>query len=118
MANLAIMNWNIEKLSWDKIRINGMADAIARTVATQNIDLLIILEIMLTDAAKVIASLTTAFTNIPGQPTNKWVGFLSAPTGAEHYAFFIRDLNAIRPIMIIQPSPLPQKGAQGLSTNP
>jgi hypothetical protein len=118
MPNLRIMNWNIEQLSWDKIRINGMVDAIARTIVSQNIDILIILEVRSTNVGNMLNSLTTALNNVSGHATNYTMGYVSAPTGMEYYGFVIKDLNAIRPITVIQPNPLPEEGPVGSSTNP
>ena len=45
MATVRIMNLNIEKLSYNKIQIPGMARAIAKTVKNQYIDILVIVEV-------------------------------------------------------------------------
>lgn len=118
--NLTIMNWNIEQLSNDKINISGMADAIARTVVSMNIDLLVILELRTKNVKSTMDHLTTALNNVwvksaPGNDRNYYrAGFVSAPTGSEHYGFVIKDLNKIRPIVVEQEA----NDTVGLAENP
>lgn len=96
---LRIMNWNIQVLSEKKSSIPGMVEAIARTVVSQNIDLLIVTEVRTTDVVRIVNRLTTALNNLAGN-NDYLTGFLSYPTGGEYYGFIIRDLNYLRPVRV------------------
>ena len=108
-VNIRIMNWNIEQLSWNKIQINGMADAIARVIYGMNIDIVVILEVRKVYRAWIMSMLTNAINNLQpgGAPPYYWL--TSRSTGGEHYGFIIRNINTIRPLQFaINPNaPLP-----------
>lgn len=104
------MNWNIEQLSDNKINIAGMATAIARTVVSQNIDILIVLEVRSTQVNNIMNTLSAALNAVAGG--NNYTGwFLSYKTGGEYYGFIIRDMDVVRPIGVTG-------GPAGTSNNP
>lgn len=98
MPIIRVMNWNIEQLSWNSINIPGMAQALARTIASQNVDIAVLLEVKTTHVENVMALLTATLNALPGVAGNPWVWFLSHPTGVEYYGFLVRNLNLIRPL--------------------
>lgn len=99
MPNIRIMNWNIEQLSWNKIQIAGMADAIAATVVSQNVDILIILEVRLGQVTNTMNTLSAAL-NARAGDNDYTAWFLSDRTGGEAYGFIIRDLDIVRPVEV------------------
>ncbi|WP_068618423.1 exonuclease/endonuclease/phosphatase family protein [Paenibacillus tuaregi] len=106
MPNLRIMNWNIEVLSWTKINVPGMAAAIARTIVSQDIDIVIIVEVRLTRVYRVMSLLSAALNNeavaINPLRVNDYKGFfLSYSTGSERYGFIVKDLDTIRPVGLV-----------------
>ncbi|MCW3054704.1 MAG: hypothetical protein JWN14_3874 [Chthonomonadales bacterium] len=96
MPHIRIMNWNIEKLSWKKIQINGMANAIARVVVGSNIDILVIVEVQLIDLDLIMQTLTDEINLLQPLPRSYWL--TSKTTGGEHYGFIIRNIATIRPL--------------------
>jgi len=107
------MNWNIEKLSWNKIQINGMATAIARTVHSQNIDILVLLEVCTGNVVQTMNNLSNALNTLAGVNNYK-AAFISQVTGGERYGFIIKNLDLIRPLRLT-----PQAGRpNGSSANP
>ncbi|MBZ4422663.1 hypothetical protein [Myxococcus sp. RHSTA-1-4] len=117
MPTIRVMNWNIEQLSWNKIRIDGMATAIARTVVAEDIDILVLLEVKKTQVRNLMDRLTTALNaaaraaqNAQNAPTYTW--FLSHETGCEFYGFIVRDLGLIRPLTL----PAPAAGTPPMGT--
>lgn len=102
MPAVRVMNWNIEQLSDNKVHnVPGVADAIARTVVYQNVDLLILLEVKLTNVTGVMNTLSNAMNGHAGG--NDYLGwFLSEVTGGEYYGFIVRDLDQIRPLQLVQ----------------
>ncbi|MFD1538811.1 hypothetical protein [Nonomuraea guangzhouensis] len=96
------MNWNIEHLSDKKLTIAGMATAIARTIAAADVDIVLLLEVRQANVNTAMATLSNALNAAePGAAGNNWRGyFLSQPTGSEYYAALIRDLDAIRPVVV------------------
>jgi hypothetical protein len=96
-VNVRIMNWNIQQLSWNKIQIPGMAEALAEVVVANNVDVLILIEVMKVNAEAIMNRLTTDINLRVGAGGNYyWI--LSRPTGGEHYGFVIRNVNVIRPL--------------------
>ena len=96
MPNIRIMNWNIEQLSWNKIRIPGQANAIARVIHCNNADIAVLLELKkihhqdICDAiVQALNALTTA---------NLYTYVVSNSTAGEYYGFIIRNLGVIRPL--------------------
>jgi hypothetical protein len=104
MPIIRIMNWNIEQLSWNKIRIPGMATAIARTIVSQNIDIVVLLEVRSTNVQNMMGYLSAALNltaqQFGGQVDDYTAWFLSYKTGGEHYGFIIKNLNQIRPLQL------------------
>lgn len=97
MPPIRIANWNIEKLSQNKILIPGMVDAIARTAVGNNVDVLIIVELVKNHAANVMGQVSAAMNLLAGG--NDYLGwFYSYSTGAERYGVIIRNMDLIRPI--------------------
>ncbi|WP_345575128.1 hypothetical protein [Nonomuraea rosea] len=96
------MNWNIEQLSAKKLNIAGLATAIARTIAVANVDIVLLLEVRLTNVNTAMTTLSKALNAAePGAAGNNWRGyFLSWPTGRECYAALIRNLDLIRPVVV------------------
>ncbi|NUP39114.1 MAG: hypothetical protein HOY76_19390 [Streptomyces sp.] len=96
------MNWNIEQLSFNKLSVAGMATAIARTIAFADVDIVLLLEVRQKNVGAAMTMLSTELNTVqPGTSGNNWLGyFLSEPTGKELYAAFIRDLDAIRPVVV------------------
>jgi hypothetical protein len=118
MPAIRIMNWNIEKLSWNKIGIPGMAQAISATVFGENIDVLIIVEVMKVNAPNIMAILTTALDVLAGA-AGTYQYFLSYPSGGEHYGIIIRNLNVIRPLAYApNPNVLPADVTNGTQNRP
>lgn len=99
MPNIRIMNWNIEQLSWNKIRMGNMTDVLAQTVVDQNIDILVVVEVRTTRVTDIMQRMAISLNNLAGG-NNYLAWFISYKTGGEFYGFFIRDLNAIRPVRI------------------
>ena len=106
MPNIRIMNWNIEQFSENKILIPGMCQAIARTVISQNIDLLIIVELRRTNVANVMNILCTALNGFFPGGNNYKVWCISYSTGTEHYGFIIKNLDILRPVRVATVSPM------------
>jgi hypothetical protein len=108
------MNWNIEHLSENKLNIPGLAEAIARTVRAANVDVVIFLEVKITNVIAAMHTLSAALNHAqPGAAGHNWKGwFLSYETGVEHYAVFIKDLSVVRPIHVYKPQTHPAEGSQ------
>ncbi|MCY1017194.1 hypothetical protein [Pyxidicoccus sp. MSG2] len=98
MPNIRVMNWNIQDLSWNKIQINGMATAIARTVVAQQVDILVVVEVCKTNVALLMNHLSAALNAAAGGGTAYQSWFLSHETGTEHYGFIVKDLGLVRPL--------------------
>ncbi len=96
MPAIRVMNWNIEQLSWTKIRIAGMATALARTIHAQNVDIVVLLEVRKNQWANIMTNLTAALNGLAAG--NPWVWFISYSTGGEYYGFLVRNLDLIRPL--------------------
>lgn len=100
MPNIRVMNWNIEKLSWTKMQINGMATAIARTVVAKQVDILVLLEVCKENVFSTMSTLAAALNAVAGGDTYKsW--FVSHETGNEVYAFVVKDLKSVRPLQFV-----------------
>lgn len=102
MPAIRIMNWNIRKMSNRKLLIPGMTNAIARTVAAQNVDVLVILEVTMMNRVAAMTALSNALNAAdPGLAATNWQGwFLSYQAGGEFYGVIIRDLDMIRPTSV------------------
>lgn len=99
MPNIRIMNWNIEQLSWNKVRMGNMTDVLAQTVVAQNIDILVVVEVRSANVNNIMETMSASLNNLAGG--NNYLGwFISYETGGEFYGFFIRDLDVIRPVEV------------------
>jgi hypothetical protein len=92
------MNWNIEQLSWNKIQLPGMADAIARVVVGSDVDILVIVEVKTVNLDGIMTTLRDAINHRRPALTPAYYWLSSMTTGGEHYGFIVRDINAIRPL--------------------
>ncbi len=100
MPLIRAMVWNIERLSWPKVQINGMANAIARIIVTNNVDLIILLELTQNNSDNVMTALRNAL-QLVDPARNNWFNYVwmpSQPCGGERYGFIIRDLTVLRPL--------------------
>jgi hypothetical protein len=103
MPNIRIMNWNIEQLSWNKIRIGNIPQAIAHVVVDQRVDILVILELKTVNVNNILNRLMTAInaraTAVGGFGANDYTtAVLSRATGGDYYGFIIRDPAVTNPI--------------------
>jgi hypothetical protein len=96
MVQIRIMNWNIEKLSWNKVQLNDVANAIASVVVGSDIDILVIVEVQITHLNAIMTTLTNAIDLL--QPMNPSYWITSRQTNGEHYGFIIRNIDRIRPL--------------------
>lgn len=120
MPPLRVMNWNIQTLSDNKIAIPTMADRLARVIAIEQPDIVVIVEVRTTNVGQIMNALSAAanaqMVAVLGVPTRfytMWV--LSHPTGNEHYAFLIKDANQVRPTMV---APINANDPDGSPNNP
>jgi hypothetical protein len=90
------MNWNIQQLSWNKVRVPGMANAIARIIVGSNIDIVVIVEVTTVNLNRIMDALTNAINALQPAPRSYWL--TSMTTGGEHYGFIVRGINIIRPL--------------------
>jgi hypothetical protein len=104
MPNIRIMNWNIEQLSYDKIRVPGMAEAIARVISGSNVDIAVLLEVKTVQSLAICSFIVAALNNSTPAPPQPYYYLLSNETGGELYGFIVRDVSLIRPLNF-QPSP-------------
>jgi hypothetical protein len=113
MPQIRVMNWNVEKLSYTKSQIAGMAQAIADVVVSGTVDIAILLELRHVAVGAVLTAVTNAINARPGG-ASYWLR--SESIGGEHYGFIVRDVAAIRPVVMGPPA----AGATplGTSTNP
>lgn len=101
MPNIRIMNWTIASLSWEVAQIPGMVDAIARTVVSQQVDILILPDIVVAEAERAMNALATRMNALaPGEGNDYKVWCLSHRATDGRYGFIIRDLNTIRPVQV------------------
>src|SRR5215831_9805741 len=100
MPVIRAMVWNIEKLSWPKVQINGMATAIARIIVSNNADLVILLELAQNNSDNVLGALRNALQVVDPARINwfNYVWMQSDSCGNERYGFIIRDLSILRPL--------------------
>jgi hypothetical protein len=100
MPNIRIVNWNIEKLSGNKIAIGGMADNIGKVIVNTQADIAIITEVSALNAAAIMTAVSAA-ANTAAARGNDYKGWLTSyNTGGECYGVLIRDLNLVRPIKV------------------
>lgn len=97
MPNIRIMNWNIQQLSWDKIRVGNMPEVLARVVVGANVDILVLIELKLKQADAIMTRLAAAMDNEVGTP-GRYYWLRSQETGKELYGFIVRDMAVIRPL--------------------
>ena len=100
-VNIRIMNWNIEQLSWDKIQIHGMANALARVIIGGNVDIVVLLEVKKVNRDAIMNMLVNAINNLRPPLTPRYYWLVSRTTGGEHYGFIVRDINTIRPLQYV-----------------
>ncbi|WP_152645043.1 endonuclease/exonuclease/phosphatase family protein [Kitasatospora griseola] len=96
------MNWNIEQLSINKLAVPGMLTAIAEIIVTARADIVLLLEVRLTQVESAMRQLSGALNGRDPGPTHmNWTGyFLSRQTGGEYYAALVRNLDYIRPVVV------------------
>lgn len=104
MPNIRIMNWNIEKLSGNKVAIAGMANNIGQAIADSQADIVILLEVTSGTGLAAMAAVSAA-ANVAsvaaGGNANDYTGWLiSYATGGEFYGLLIKNLNVVRPIRV------------------
>lgn len=108
MPNIRFVNWNIEKLSGNKIGIAGISAAIGEIISTSQADILIVLELSSGTAQVAMTAVSNAANAAAvaaGGGANDYTGWLlSNQTGFECYGILIRDLNEVRPIQLNPPA--------------
>jgi hypothetical protein len=109
LPNIRIVNWNIEKLSANKVAIGGagaggLGTAMGRVIHACEADVAIILEV---SSGTAIAAMTAvsaaanAASVAAGGNANDYSGWLlSYDTGGECYGVLIKNLNLVRPIVV------------------
>jgi len=122
MPNIRVMLWNIEKLSWNKIQINGMSRALARIIVANNCDLVILLELTQNSGTQIMTALRNALL-LADPVRNNWFNYVwmqSQECGGERYGFIVRDLSLIRPVeYVTNPNaPAPAGGFYGTQQTP
>jgi hypothetical protein len=115
-VNVRIMNWNIQQLSWNKIQIPGMAEALAEVVVANNVDVLVIVEVMNVNAEAIMNNLTAAI-NLRAGAGGNYYWILSRPTAGEHYGFVIHNMNVIRVLGSAPNAAAPEQN-EGTELNP
>lgn len=109
MPNIRIVNWNIEKLSANKVAIGGagpggLGTAMGRVIQASQADAAIILEVSSVTAIAAMTAVSEAAkaaSVAAGGNVNDYSGWLlSYDTGGECYGVLIKNLNVVRPIVV------------------
>jgi hypothetical protein len=103
MPNIRIMNWNVEKLSRDKINTGNMAAALTEVIVRQRVDILFIAELAISDSDYILHILMATLNQRAvalgfGQPNDYTTAVMSSETGKERYGFILKDPAVTDPI--------------------
>src|SRR6266404_588754 len=106
MPNIRVMNWNIERLSVLKTGIAGMAANFGKIIVQSQADIVILLEVTAGTGPAAMTAISNAANAAAaiaaGGAVNDYTGWLlSHRTGGECYGVLIRNLNQIRPVVVI-----------------
>ncbi len=120
---IRIATWNIQKLSYKKINIDGMAVALARILLANEIDLLIIIELCEVNyeaTAQILAEAMQEVAKEVAKDNSTYFSFVSNSTGKEAYGFIIKNLDVIRPVEWVPNDKYPNstKENYGMASDP